>query len=115
VAAFGWHIQLQMDGRDPPAREALLRRLPGMLVIDHVGKFLRPVTPDHPGFLTLLRLLDAGRTWLKLGAAYEVSLAGPPLFEDVGALAKAAVIAAPERMVWCSNWPHVSVTQPPAM
>ncbi len=86
-----------------------------MLVIDHVGKFLRPVTPDHPGFLTLLRLLDAGRTWLKLGAAYEVSLAGPPLFEDVGALAKAAVIAAPERMVWCSNWPHVSVTQPPAM
>jgi D-galactarolactone isomerase len=41
------------------------------------------------------------------------SKAGAPLYPDVGALAKAAVAAAPERMIWASNWPHVSVQDPP--
>jgi len=113
VANFGWHVQLQMDGRLLDTREEMLKRLPGRLVIDHVGKFLEPVAIDHPGFKTLGRLLDAGRTWLKLTAAYEVSKVGPPLYADVGVLAKAAAKAHPERMLWASNWPHVSVKDPP--
>jgi D-galactarolactone isomerase len=87
--------------------------LPGTLVLDHVGKFLEPVPVEHPGFQTLLRLLDGGKTWLKLAAAYETSKAGGPLYPDVGVLAKAAVKAVPERMIWASNWPHVSVTDLP--
>lgn len=113
IVAFGWHIQLQMDGRLMAEREAQLKRLPGTLVLDHVGKFLEPVPVDHPGFRTLLRLLDGGKTWLKLAAAYETSKAGAPHYPDVGALAKAAVKAVPERMIWASNWPHVSVTDLP--
>jgi D-galactarolactone isomerase len=113
IAPLGWHIQLQMDGRLLADREAMLARLPVPLVIDHVGKFLEPVPVAHPGFQAILRLLDGGRTWFKLAAAYEVSKAGPPLYADVGALAKAAVKAAPERMIWASNWPHVSVQNPP--
>jgi D-galactarolactone isomerase len=113
VAPLGWHILLQMDGRQLAEREQQLRRLTAPLVIDHVGKFLEPVPVDHPGFQALLRLLDGGRTWLKLAAAYEVSKAGPPLYADVGALAKAALRAAPERMIWASNWPHVSARELP--
>jgi D-galactarolactone isomerase len=113
IAAFGWHIQLQMDGRLMAEREDQLKRLPGTLVLDHVGKFLEPVPVDHPGFLTLLRLLDGGKTWLKLAAAYETSKAGAPLYPDVGALAKAAIAAVPDRMIWASNWPHVSVKDLP--
>lgn len=113
VHAFGWHVQLQMDGRLLHEREAMLHRLPGTLVIDHVGKFLETVGTDHPGFRALQRLLDKGRTWLKLAAAYEVSRAGPPHFSDVGALAKAAASAHPERMIWAANWPHVSVRDLP--
>ncbi|MBP0495397.1 amidohydrolase family protein [Pararoseomonas indoligenes] len=113
VTEAGWHIQLQLDGRLLHEREAELRRLPGTLVIDHIGKFLEPVTPDHPGFQALLRLLDGGRTYLKLAAAYEVSRAGPPDYADTAALAKAAIRHAPERMTWASNWPHVSVEEKP--
>lgn len=113
IAAFGWHIQLQMDGRLLADREAQIKRLPGTVVIDHVGKFLEPVPVEHPGFQTLLRLLDGGKTWLKLAAAYETSKTGAPLYPDVGDLAKAAVKAHPERMIWASNWPHVSVTDLP--
>src|SRR5258706_133533 len=63
-------------------------------------------TPSHPSFKSLLKLVDTGRCWVKLSAAYEVSKSGPPKYEDVGALAKALVKAAPERMLWASNWPH---------
>lgn len=111
VQAFGWHVNLQLDGRLLPEREAALRRLPGTLVIDHNGKFLEPVAPDHAAFKVLLRLLEKGRTWVKLSAPYETSRTGAPRYADVGALAKALVKDAPERCLWASNWPHPSVAR----
>jgi D-galactarolactone isomerase len=109
VQAFGWHVQLQLDGRLLPERRAMIVRLPGRLVIDHTGKFLEPVQPDHSAFKVLLDLVDSGRCWVKLSAPYETSRRGPPDYPDVGALAKALIRAAPERMLWASNWPHPSV------
>jgi D-galactarolactone isomerase len=106
VAEFGWHVQLQLDGRELPAREPLIKRVAGTLVIDHVGKFLEPVPADHPSFRVLMRLVENGRTYVKLSAPYEVSKTGPPYYNDVGALAKVLVQAAPERMLWATNWPH---------
>ncbi len=106
LANFGWHVQFQMDGREFETREALLKRLPCTLVIEHVGKFLEPVPVNHPGFQSLLRLVDTGRTWVKLSGAYMMSTIGPPNYDDIGVLAKALVERAPERMVWASNWPH---------
>jgi D-galactarolactone isomerase len=113
VQGAGWHVQLQLDGRTLPEREAQVRSWPGRIVIDHVGKFLEPVAPDHPAFRCLLRLVETGRVWVKLSAPYEVSRRGAPLYEDVGELAKALVKAAPERMLWASNWPHPSVQEKP--
>jgi D-galactarolactone isomerase len=106
VQHVGWHVQLQMDGRLLPEREQQILRWPGRIVIDHNGKFLEPVDTTHPGFRCLLRLLDTGRVWVKLSAPYETSKSGPPRYEDVGRIAKALVAAAPERMLWASNWPH---------
>jgi D-galactarolactone isomerase len=106
VKPFGWHVVFQMDGRDLAGQESLLKRLSGNLIVDHTGKFLEPVAVDHPGFRALLRLVEGGRTWVKLSAPYETSKVGPPLYEDVGTLAKALARAAPERMLWASNWPH---------
>jgi D-galactarolactone isomerase len=110
IQPFGWHIQLQLDGRLLPEREALIRRIPGKLVIDHTGKFLEPVPVNHPAFRILLGLVGNGRTWIKLAAPYETSKMGGPPYADVGVLAKALVKAAPERMLWASNWPHPSPT-----
>src|SRR5690606_7446340 len=84
IAALDWHINLQLDGRTLPDREALLARLPCRVVIDHVGKFLEPVPTRHPAFASLLRLLDTGKVWVKLSAMYETSHAGAPTYQDVG-------------------------------
>ena len=113
VHNFGWHIQLQMNGRNFPDRERMLKRLPCGLVFDHVGRFMDPVPIDHPAIKVLLDLLETGRCWVKLSAPYESSISGPPDWADVTAEARALVKAAPERMLWASNWPHPGQTNPP--
>lgn len=109
VHAFGWHANLQLDGRELPRYEAQIRRLPGRFVVDHNGKFLEPVAPDHEGFVVLKKLVDTGRCWVKLSAPYETSKSGAPKYEDVSRLARALVRHAPERMLWATNWPHPTV------
>lgn len=106
VTPFGWTVNFQTDGRLLADFEPLLKRLPTTVTIDHVGKFLEPVEPDHPGFQALLRLIDTGKVWYKLAAPYETSKLGPPFYDDVGKLAKILAKHAPERGLWASNWPH---------
>jgi D-galactarolactone isomerase len=108
VQPFNWIANLQLDGRDLPKWEESIRKLPGRFIIDHIGKFLEPVAVDSAPFKSLLRLLDTGRCWVKIAAAYETSKTGAPKYEDVGALAKALIRHAPERTLWASNWPHPS-------
>jgi D-galactarolactone isomerase len=112
VHPFGWHANIQLDGRELPKVEAQIRRLPGKFVIDHTGKFLEPVETSSEPFKSLLRLVDTGRCWVKLSAPYETSKTGAPKYEDVGRLARALVRHAPERMLWASNWPHPSARKP---
>ncbi|MBV8030460.1 MAG: amidohydrolase family protein [Betaproteobacteria bacterium] len=112
VHPFGWHANIQLDGRELPKYEAQIKRLPGRFVIDHTAKFLEPVSTDHESFKCLLRLVDTGRCWVKLSAPYETSKTGAPKYEDVSRLARALVKHAPERMMWASNWPHPSARKP---
>lgn len=112
VHPFGWHVNIQLDGRELPKYEAHIKRLPGKFVIDHTGKFLEPVQPDARAFRSLLNLIDTGRCWVKLSAPYETSKSGAPKYEDVSVLARALVKHAPQRMLWASNWPHPSARKP---
>lgn len=113
VNNLGWHVQLQMNGREFPERQALLKRLPCDLVVDHVGRFMGPVSTDDPAFKVLLAFLETGRCWVKLSAPYESSLSGPPGWADIASEARALAKAAPERMLWASNWPHPGQKNPP--
>lgn len=106
IADLGWHIQLQFDGRELPQHEAAILALPCTTVIDHVGKFMEPVQPTDPAAKVLIRLLKTGRVWVKASAPYETSRTGPPLYDDVGSIARLLIRTAPDRIVWASNWPH---------
>ena len=114
IAPLGWNINLQLDGRELPQRKALIDRLPGKLVIDHTGKFLEPVPPDHAAFKALLAVLDRGERWVKLSAPYETSKLGPPHYGDVAVLAKALAKTHPDKCLWASNWPHPNQVSPPS-
>jgi D-galactarolactone isomerase len=106
IAPLGWNINLQLDGRNLPEHAAMISNLPCKLVIDHTGKFLEPVGADSDAFAVLLKLLDDGRTWVKLSAPYETSRTGAPHYEDVSTLARELAKRHPDRCLWASNWPH---------
>jgi D-galactarolactone isomerase len=106
IAPLGWHINLQLAGRELPQHRALIDALPCAVVIDHTGKFLEPVPVSHPAFGALLSVLERPQRWVKLSAPYETSKSGPPHYDDVSLLAKALLRAHPGRCLWASNWPH---------
>lgn len=105
IAERGWHIQLQLDGRTLPHHIDDLLALPCGLVIDHIGRFMPPVRPEHPAFGALLTLVERG-AWVKLSAPYESDAAAAPDYPAASRLVQALVAARPDRMLWASNWPH---------
>lgn len=113
VAQFGWHVQMQTDGRFLADHAAVLRALPCRLVIDHNGKFLAPVDPKHPGFRALLDLVERGNTWVKTSGVYETSLSGAPAYADVAVLARSLIDVVPERCLFATNWPHPTKPETP--
>lgn len=113
IASFGWHVQLQLNGRELLERMDRIRRLPVDVVIDHVGRFMPPVPVDDPAFRALVELLRDERGWVKLSAPYESSVNGTPDYDDVTRLVDALVAATPDRLLWASNWPHPGQERPP--
>jgi D-galactarolactone isomerase len=106
VNDLGWHVQIHMLGDHIVENSDLLQRLPSPIVFDHMARIPQPAGVGHPAFALVLKLVDKGRTWVKLSGAYMDTRAGPPTYADVSTVAQAYVKAAPERMIWGSDWPH---------
>jgi D-galactarolactone isomerase len=115
IAPFGWHIQLQMNGRELAERVDELARLASDLVIDHVGRFMPPVETGSAEFDVLRQLLDSGRCWVKLSAPYESTRDAGHRYETVSTCVRALIDHAPHRMLWATNWPHPGQQDPPSL
>jgi predicted TIM-barrel fold metal-dependent hydrolase len=113
VNNLGWHVQINMGADQIVANEALWNRLPTSIVFDHMGHVPQPAGLSHPVYGVIRRLVDKGRTWVKLSVTYDNTVDGPPGYADITKVAQAYVKAAPERMVWGSNWPHPNETNKP--
>jgi D-galactarolactone isomerase len=113
VNALGWHVQFNVDAEQIVAIEALLNRLPSQIVFDHMGHMPQPAGIEHPAYKIVRGLIDKGRSWVKLSVTYDSSKIGPPTYADVNKVGAAYVKAAPERMLWGSNWPHPNETTKP--
>jgi predicted dehydrogenase/predicted TIM-barrel fold metal-dependent hydrolase len=106
VAGLGWHVQLHLRADQIVEQEALLMRIVTPIVFDHLGRLPQPQGINHPAFGVIRRLIDKGKTWVKLSSIYQDSKVGPPTYADQTEVARAYLKAAPERMVWGSDWPH---------
>ncbi|MBY6266047.1 2-pyrone-4,6-dicarboxylate hydrolase [Azospirillum sp. 412522] len=106
LAALGWHCQINMSPKQIEDSRDLLGRLPGRLVFDHLGQVPQPAGVDSPVYAIIRGLLDRGNAWVKLSGGYLTSKDGPPSYADAGRVAAAYIRAAPERVVWGSDWPH---------
>ena len=106
IAPLGWHCQLNMGPEQLVDGAALLRTLPCPLVLDHLGQVPQPEGVRSAAFAVVRALLERGRIWVKLSGAYITSRSGPPAYADAGEVAAALARAAPERLLWGSDWPH---------
>lgn len=109
VAPFGWHVQIHLRADQIVEAADLLQRLPGTVVFDHLGRLVNGVA--DPAFAVIRRMLDKGNTWMKLSGAYMFD--APPRYAKAAPIAQAYIKAAPERMVWGSDWPHPTENEKP--
>jgi predicted TIM-barrel fold metal-dependent hydrolase len=113
VQPFGWHIVLHFDAKDLPSYADLLDRMPCAYVIDHMARV--PVTDgvEQEPFQQLLELMHDERCWVKLSGAERLTADGPPPYDDVVPFAQALIAAAPDRVLWGTDWPHPNVRHMP--
>ncbi|MBV8888979.1 MAG: amidohydrolase family protein [Alphaproteobacteria bacterium] len=108
IEPLGWHIQINATAATIMEIMDILGWVPSPIVFDHLAHIPEPEGVSHPLYGKVLSLIDKGRTWVKLSGAYADSKVGPPTYADSSAVARAYVKAAPERLVWGSDWPHPS-------
>jgi predicted TIM-barrel fold metal-dependent hydrolase len=106
IADLGWHVQLHLKGDQIVDMADVIRRLPAQVVFDHMGRIPQPFGVRHAAYEIVRERLDAGRAWVKLSGPYLDSQTGSPRYADIKPVAKGYVAAAPERLVWGSDWPH---------
>jgi len=109
IAPMGWHLQLHLDADNIAELRGFLRGLKVPFIIDHMGRVSARQGLDQPAFRQLLELMkDVERAWVKISGPERVSVAGKP-FHDAIPFAQALVKAAPDRILWGTDFPHPNV------
>jgi len=105
---IGWQLDFLTPGWLTEELMPTLRKLKLDFTLAHFGMFQAKEGPDQPGFRKLLELLRHGerRCWVKLTGSYRTSAARG--FADVAPMARALMEAAPDRLIWGSDYPHLS-------
>lgn len=100
VAARGWQIEIQAEGRDLPNLIDGLVPLGAPLVIDHFGRPDPRLGVADPGFRRLLAAGPDGPLYVKISGSYRCG--GADAAPYAGALLAAL---GPGRLLWGSDWP----------
>jgi predicted TIM-barrel fold metal-dependent hydrolase len=107
---LGWHLVLHLDAADIPELAPMIRALPVPFIIDHMGRVKAGAGLAQPPFKALLELMKSENAWVKVCGSERVSTAGPP-FTDAVPFAQALVRAAPDRVLWGTDWPHPNIAK----
>lgn len=113
-----WVLDLHVDPKDLINHEKFIRALPTVTIIDHMARVRGADGLNQPAFLLLLDLLKDDRFWVKLCSFDKISavpnahVEGGPPFMDMVPFAQAAIDAAPDRVIWGTDWPHGNTFTP---
>ena len=109
VAPLHWHLVLYLEAEDIVENLKELRALPVPVVIDHMGRVKTQAGLRQAPFQALLKLLrNEPNFWVKICGAERISSAGPP-YRDAVPFAQALIEAAPDRVLWGTDWPHPNI------
>ena len=108
IEGLGWFVELHFEGAALPGLKDWLASIRAPVVIDHLGRIDPSLGLGQEPFGVLLELARRDNVWVKLSGADRLTRSGPP-FEDVTPFAHKLIEAAPDRMLWGSDWPHTGV------
>ena len=106
VQRLGWHIVVYFEAPDLADLTPFLKQLPGIVVVDHLGRpdVTQPV--DGPGFQAFANLMaDMPNLWTKVSCPERLTVAGPP-YDDVVPFQRHLVEHFSDRVLWGTDWPH---------
>jgi len=106
ISPFGWHIEFLFPGKDIVELMPVFAGLTVPMSIGHFAYQAATAGVGAPGFKALLELMRRGNTWMKISGANRVSETDLPPYDDVKPMAQALIAAAPERIMWGTDWPH---------
>lgn len=106
IQKLGWHIVVYFEAPDLEELTPFLKTLPGILVVDHMGRPDVTKGVDHEDFQRFVALMDDHENiWTKVSCPERLTVEGPP-YEDVIAFGRTLVERFPDRVLWGTDWPH---------
>ena len=108
-AEVGWQLDFLTPGWLTAELMPTLAKLKLDFTIAHFGMFLAKESVQQAGFRQLLDLIRLGRCYVKLTGVYRMSVAKG--FADVAPMARALIEAAADRVIWGSDYPHLSFAE----
>jgi 2-pyrone-4,6-dicarboxylate lactonase len=105
---IGWMLDFLAPGWLTQELLPILNRLKVTFTVAHMGMFLARDGVKQPGFQRFIDFLrnGPGRCWVKLTGVYRMSVT--PGFTDADPMARALIEAVPDRLIWGSDYPHLS-------
>jgi len=108
IAPMRWHMEFLMHCDEFPDMDRTFADFPVDIVLGHLGYMKTDQGVNNAGFQSLLRLMKAGKAWVKFTGPYRISTQALP-HTDTNAYAHALIAANAQRVLWGSDWPHVMV------
>ena len=106
IRPFHWHLEFLFPGKDIIELMPVFTSLTVPMSIAHFAYQPASAGVKAPGFLALVELARRGNAWIKISGANRVSRGDLPPYDDVKPMAHALIAAAPERIMWGTDWPH---------
>ena len=107
VREIGWHARLHLAGSDLPEwGEFLLTIRDLTMVVDHMGHLEFSLGVEQPFLLWFTDRLKNDPNWWILLSNGNRDSAMDRGWDDAIPFARAFIDAAPDRMIWGTDWPH---------
>ncbi|MFZ9119360.1 MAG: amidohydrolase family protein [Paracoccaceae bacterium] len=106
IQDFGWSTVVYFEAQDLEDLEPFLQELPGIIVIDHMGRPNVKNGVEHIDFKRFISLMENNPLiWSKVTCPERLTIAGPP-YDDVVPFYQAIVDRFEDRVLWGTDWPH---------
>ena len=112
IKRLGWHLQVHLDAQDILTYRDFLLGLDIAFIIDHMGRVVARNGLGQEPFRLLLELMKNDHVWVKISGSERVSSTGKP-FHDAMPYARTLCAAAPDRVLWGTDYPHPNVKEMP--